>query len=156
MPRSHRMLASFAAAFLVVAAGWLVPGCGSEPQYDRSTQYTPGALAQELVFQTRSLSPEARKAVKDRSTPANKTKAAPGYIPEPETKGESKAQTKQAQTETLDSVLDDVERKARAITTIPAPEVFKQIAEAVSKDTTLDAKDRDTLVERLNQMAKAG
>ncbi len=149
------MLASLAAAFLVVTAGWLVPGCGSEPTFDKSTQYTPEALAQELVFQTRALSPEARKAVKSRATPA-KTKAAPGYVPEPETKGESKAQTKQAQTEDLDSVLDDIERKARAITKIPAPEVFKKIADAVSKDTTLDAKDRDTLVERLNQMAKAG
>ncbi len=154
MSRLHRSLACGLAAVGFLAIAWLIPGCGSEPSFDESVDYTPASLAKELAFRTKDLAPSARRAEKTRSTPV-KSKAAPGFVPEPETKGQSKSQTKKAEVETLDDVLDDIEEKARRIKSLPASEVFKQMAEVVSKDSTLDSNDRDTLVQKLNEMAAA-
>jgi hypothetical protein len=152
VPRPHRLLAVGLAAASFLATAWFVPGCGSEPKFEASVDYTPNSLAEELVFRTKGLSPSARKAEKKRSAPA-RSKAAPGFVPEPETKGQSKTQTKKAEVQTLDDVLDDIEGKARRIQSVPAAEVFRQMADAVSKDSTLDANDRDTLVKKLDEMA---
>jgi len=153
VPRLSRLSAGLASAACLLAFAWLVPGCGSEPTFDAGVDYTPASLAEELVFRAKNLAPSARKAEKKRNAP--KTKTSPGYVPPPETKGQSKTQTKKAEIQTLDDVLDDVEDKARRIHSMPTPEVFKQMADAVSKDSTLDAADRDAIVAKLNEMAAA-
>ncbi|WP_165246829.1 hypothetical protein [Paludisphaera soli] len=155
MSRPPRLFAAACAAALVLATAWLAPGCGTPPEFDKAVEYTPESLAQELALRTKSLAPSARKADKKR-TSAPKGAAAPGYVAEPETKAQSKGQTKKAEVADLDDVLDDIEAKGRSIKALPAAEVFAKTADAVSKDQTLDAKDRDLLVEKLREMAKAG
>lgn len=154
MPRPHRLLASGLAAALVLTAAWLAPGCGSEPAFDASVEYTPESLAEELAFRVNTLSPSARTAEKKRGAPA-KTKAAPGFVPEPASKGESKVQTKKGESQTLDDVLDDIEIKARRIRSLPAAEVFKRMADAIAEDSSVEAKDREAIVAKLDEMATA-
>jgi hypothetical protein len=153
--RPPRLLAGACAAALVLATAWLAPGCGAPPEFDKAVEYTPESLAQELAVRTRGLAPSARKAEKKRAS-APKGAPAPGYVAEPETKAQSKGQTKKAEVVDLDDVLDDIEAKGRSIKALPPAEVFNKTADAVAQDQTLDAKDRDLLVEKLREMAGAG
>ncbi len=155
MSRPPRLFAAACAAALVLATAWLAPGCGAPPEFDKAVEYTPESLAQELALRTKGLAPSARKVERKR-TSAPKGAPAPGYVPEPETKAQSKGQTKKAEVADLDDILDDIEAKGRSIKGVPAAEVFTKTADAVSQDQTLDAKDRDLLVEKLREMAKAG
>jgi len=156
VPRIPRALAGACAAALVVATAWLAPGCGSSNEFDKAVEYTPASLAQELAIRVKALSPSARKAEKKRSTPKGKGAASPGFVPEPETKGQSKSQAKKAEVADLDDVLDDIEAKGRGIRSLPPAEVFNRTADALSADSSLDPKDRDLIVSKLREMAKAG
>ena len=55
----------------------------------------------------------------------------------------------------LDHVLDEIDAKAARITDQPRAEVFRRMADAIGKESSLDPADRQALADKLNEMGKA-
>ncbi len=145
----------FVRAALVLAMAWTAAGCGSTTEHDAAVEYSPESLAQELAFRYRSLSPAAKKVVKNRGETKNKAAAAAEREAQTKAQSKTKAAAKTAQAETGDDVLDEIALKARTIPGVPSAEVFHKMAEAIARDQALDETDRQTLSAKLKEMAEA-
>ena len=123
---------------LAVAA--LAVGCGStEAVHDAAATYTPAALAQELVFQYKSLDAAKR----------NVAKPAPRRNLGKSASKEAKAVSKEAEATTLDDVIRNIREKAALVPNMSVAEAMNQTTSEVEKDTSLTETDRKLIVERL-------
>lgn len=145
------MTLAAAVVFAWAAAG----GCGSKDEFDAVASHTPESLAQELAFRYKALSPSARVAKKRRDVPSKK-KGDPSKSHDEQSavKAQTKEATKKALATNIDDVLDEIGEKASKITSQPRDKVFDQIADALSKDSSVEAADRETLAGKLREMGK--
>jgi len=150
---AQRLAASLAiaAAIACAAAG----GCGSSAEFDKATQYSPETLAQELAFRYKALSPSAKAATKRRDVP-NKKRGDVMKVSDEQSqvKSQAKAAAKKAPAANVDEVLDEIDAKASKITGQARAEVFNKIADAIDKDASMEAADRQTLADKLKEMGK--
>jgi hypothetical protein len=123
-------------------------GCGpSTPQHDKSADYTPQALADELAFRLSGLSdgkpqgPEATKSdvsgIEDQarsSTVAEATKKAP-------------------EAQTVDDVVNDIAAKARTIQETPFGDVCRQVADLLRKNASVPEARKQAAITRLETLA---
>jgi hypothetical protein len=136
---------------LVFGAAVSPSGCGRSTSFDKSTQYTPETLAQELAFRYNALSPVGKTPMKTRR-PQKSQKAVDSKADEQSTtKAQSKAATKKERPKSVDDVLDDIEAKAGLVPGMSRAEVLAKMAEAIGKDGTLDDGARRALVEKLKE-----
>jgi hypothetical protein len=150
---SLTMVATVTVLFLVAA---FVPGCGpASHEVDRSAEYSAESLAQELVFRFRSLVPESRK-----STRAVKARSKVKTVAELETgeKLQKKASggavtKKRTGPPTIDDVLDDIDEKLSSLKGASRSESRRKMIDAISKDVSITAAERNTLTELLGRLA---
>jgi hypothetical protein len=140
-------------AFLLPA---LVPGCGPAAlDVDKSAQYTPESLAQELVFRYGALKPEARKSTRKigtRSKSPDRTAALDRARQAEKKGGDAPATKKRSGPQTLDDVLEDIDSKIDKIRNTPRAETCQKMTEALSKETSLTNDDRKVLSAKLKEM----
>ena len=123
-----------------VAVAGLAVGCGgSNATHDAAATYSPASLAQELIFQYRSLDPGKRDV----------PKPAPRRKPEKSATKEAKATPKEAPATTLDDLIRDIRQKAALVPGMSVTEAMTQTANEVDKDTALPEADRKTITDRL-------
>src|SRR5262245_5136452 len=97
------------AAVLIISAA----GCRPKPEYDKSVEYTPESLAQELAFRFNSLAPPAKTSTRTRKV-VQKAVGSKADEQSP-TKAQSKAAPKKALAKTVDDVLDEVAVKVNLV-----------------------------------------
>jgi len=154
VPSLVRGLVAAATALAVLAIA-SAGGCGSSEQFDKSVDYSPESLAQELAFRYQELTPSARVAKKRRDAPRGKQgDPLKSHDEQSQVKAQAKEATKKAPAENLDDVLDEIEAKAAKITDHPRAQVFQKMADAIDKEAALDPADRQTLADKLKEMGK--
>ena len=132
------MLARFSGVCALVAL-MVIPGCG-EPatQYDPAVAYTPESLASELSFRYNALPPSARDLA---------------AIPKPKSTGPVEQRknevTKEAQVETLGTVLADIIAKSESITTPPPPAARAAMADRIEQDGTIATAHKQQIIAAL-------
>jgi hypothetical protein len=140
-----------AAVVACAAAG----GCGSKDEFDQAAQYSPETLAQELAFRYRALSPSARVVKKKRDVPNRKQgDVMKSRDEQSQVKSQTKAATKKAPAASADDLLDEIDAKASRVAGRTRAQVFETMAEAIGKESSLEAADRETLAGKLREMAK--
>jgi hypothetical protein len=137
---------------LVIALALPGPGCGGSPEFDKTAQYTPESLAQDLAFRFRALSPAAKITTKTRRRTPKKTATFVSDDEKSQTKTKSKESTKKALAKTADDLLDEIDAKASLIKGVSRAEVFTKMSEAISRDNSLKESERQPLAERLKEM----
>jgi hypothetical protein len=134
-------------------------GCGpADSEVDKSAQYTSESLAEELAFRYRSLKPESKKSTRRAVSTAKSAKRAADLDRArlAEKKGGSAPATKkQTGPPTIDDVMDDIGSKLDKIPGITRAETCRRMAEAVSKDNSLDDGDKRLLAEKLKELGEA-
>ena len=136
----------FALAVATVAVLVSIVGCGGgEPQFDPSTKYSTGSLAQEFAFRYKALD-RSKPAVVAEKPEGVPTKAKGAAV----TKGGGPA-TKAARSTTLDALLGDVIAKAAMIPDLSHAEACKKVAEEVANDPTFSVADKKIIADRLGQ-----
>ena len=123
---------------LAIALSVLGDGCSQgEPEVDKSAEYTPESLAQELAFRFSGLSPESKKSTR---RPLRRSKSDKSVADlERSEKSNKKSQGAPLAKErsgppTVDDLLDDVGSKLDKIKATPRAESYKNLIEAISKD----------------------
>jgi hypothetical protein len=139
------------AAVVVLALPVLGAGCGSEPgEFDQAANYTPGALAEELILRYRALDSNAKTS--KRGT-ANKISAAAIAA---RNKADRKAVTRTTKKRgpiTIDDVVEDIGYKMVLIRGTPRAETAKQMIETISSDNSLAPSDKKVLSEMVGRLA---
>jgi hypothetical protein len=134
-------------------------GCGPvDSEVDKAAQYTPESLADELAFRYRSLKPESKKSTRRVVSTAKSAKRAADLdrarLAEKKG-GDNPVTKKQAGPPTIDDVLDDIGSKLNKIAGITRAETCRRMAEAVSKNNSLDDADKRLLAEKLKELGEA-
>jgi hypothetical protein len=148
---------------VAIALGLLISsfssGCGpAETAFDKSAQYTPDSLAEELAYRYRGLKPEAKKSTRRAVSTAKsaKTSADLDRARLAEKKGGDFATTKkQTGPTTIDDVLDDISSKLDQISGATRAESCRRMAESLSKDNSLSDADKRLLSEKLKELGGA-
>jgi hypothetical protein len=134
----------------------LTPGCGPAAlDVDKTAQYTPESLAQELAFRYGVLKPEARKSTRkigSRSKLPDRTAALERARAAEKKGGDAPATKKRSGPQTLDDVLEDVDSKIDMIRTTPRAETCQQMIEALSKESSLTDDDKKVLAAKLKEI----
>ena len=148
VPRMSLLPSRVRAAALVMGfvLSALAPGCGPAAlDVDKSAQYTPESLAQELAFRYGALKPEARKLTRkigSRSKSPDRTAALERARAAEKKGGDAPATKKRSGPQTIDDVLEDIDSKIDKIRTTPRAETCQKMIEALSKESSLTDDDR--------------
>jgi hypothetical protein len=138
------------AAAVVLALPVLGAGCGSSPaEFDQTANYTPKALAEELIVRYRALNPDAKTS---KSGTTNKISAAAVAA---RNKADRKAitrTTKKRGPTTIDDVVEDIGYKMVLIRGTPRAETAKQMIETISSDSSLAPSDKKVLSELVGRL----
>jgi hypothetical protein len=148
MGAGRRIVDLTAAASLVVAFAALGPGCGPEtPVYDKAANYTPEALAEELILRYRALSPSAKTSTRTGSG----SKSASITRKNPEKKIITKT-TKNRAAPTIDDLLDDIKYKSTLITDSKPADTSQKMIATISGDKSLSESEKKTLTEFVSHL----
>ena len=136
MPKLPRIRGPWAAIIVGAALG-----CSdAPPAFDPLVNYTPESLAAELSLRYAALSPAARDAA---PTPAKRPRG-------PVEAGKKEA-TKEAATETLATVLDDINAKAAAIPGMTPAAARAAVADRVAADPAIASGHKQRIVAALRE-----
>ncbi len=136
-------------AAVTVVLPFFVIGCGSEPaEFDKTANYTPEALAQELALRYR-----AQPVVQTSKLGPRKNKLASATVAAGKQSRKSATKTtKKSGPPTIDDVLDDIEYKITLIKGTSPAETTKKMIEAIASDRTLADSDKKTLTEHVQRL----
>jgi hypothetical protein len=140
------------AAAVVGTLSLIGAGCGSgTSEYDKAANYTPEAVAQELILRYRTLSPDGKTPTRG---PRKKLSAA---VIAARDKADHKAitrTTKKRGPNTIDDVLDDLECKITLIKETSPAETTKKVIEVISGDRSLNEGEKKTLTELAGRLGQ--
>ncbi|MHC5537402.1 hypothetical protein ACYOEI_04105 [Singulisphaera rosea] len=144
MNRSARKLLTIV---IMRGATLLVAGCGQPVEFDPATQYTPEALAQELIFRVKTLKRSSK------STPKNAQAKIASRLPEKKGKAAGSEATKREIATTIGDVVEETVEKFSLIKKTSSSETRKIVAGVVSKDKSLGEEDRKEILGELEPAA---
>jgi hypothetical protein len=140
-------------AWILAVLGFLgLPGCGApEPTFSPQAEYTPKALADELVYryQTTRRSTEKAKAVAS-------TKAAESIDDQVATKAADDASKADPNAVSADVLVKETLAKAGAIKSKSKAEAVREIVDQLKQQTGLNEPDRSELIRLLEAGAGSG
>jgi hypothetical protein len=150
MFRSRSTMIIAVAAAVVFTLPVLGAGCGSGPtDFDKAANYTPEALAQELILRYRALNPTQQTS----AARPRKKKAGAGAPRAPISKKSTTRATKKSGPATIDDVLDDIEYKITLVKETSHDETTKKMIETILGDNSLPAADKKTLTDLVGRLA---
>ena len=131
-----------------------LPGCGgSEPVFDKATQYTPESLAQEFLFRYKGMNIKPKRA--PAPSKRNKGKLTPDQEEKLAKKTKEQSKTKKAATTSLEDLLEDMAKKAENVKDSTPSKVLRDMAAIVAKDNFVPDIDRKILAERIEGVASS-
>jgi hypothetical protein len=138
------------AAVVVLALPVLGAGCGSSPaEFDVAANYTPQALAEELILRYRALNPDAKTS---RRGTTNKVSAAAIAARDKADRKAVTRTTKKRGPTTIDDVVEDIGYKMALIRETPRAKTAEQMIEAISSDSSLAPSDKKVLSEMVGRL----
>jgi len=145
-----------ASTVLMLVVPAIVPGCGpGDLEVDKAALYTPESLASELALRYLALKPDAKRST--RKARSRSDKAAAERLErgtKSQKKGGGAKKTAKGPT-TIDDVLDDIDDKMDLIKGVSRPEACRKMIESLSKDSSLNAADKELLSEKLKGLGQA-
>lgn len=132
---------------IVTGATLVVVGCGQPVEFDPATEYTPEALAQELIFRVKTLKRSSK------SSPKNAQAKIASRLPEKKGKAAGSETTKREIAGTIGDVVEETVEKFSLIKKTSSSEIRKIVADVVSKDKTLGEEDRRAILGELEPSA---
>jgi hypothetical protein len=139
------------AAVVVLALPVLGAGCGSEPaEFDQAANYTPKALAEELILRYRALNPDAKTSKRGA---ANKVSAAAIAARDKADRKAVTRTTKKRGPTTIDDIVEDIGYKMALIRGTSRARTAEQMIETISSDNSLAPSDKKVLSEMVGRLA---
>ena len=148
---ARKVIILIAAAACALALPLFGMGCGSETaEYDKTANYTPEALAQELIFRYRALDADAKTS--NRGTKKRMSATAIAARDKADHKAKTRATKKRGPT-TIDDVLDDIDHKITLIKGTSRAETTKKVIETIASDSSLPDREKTALTELVGRLA---
>jgi hypothetical protein len=149
-PGRSAIMLTMAAAVLVTLPV-LGAGCGSGPdEFDKAANYTPEAVAQELMIRYRALRPDAKTS--SRGPGRRMSAAAIAARDKADHKSKTRTTKKRGPT-TIDDVLEDIDDKIALVKGTSRAETTKKVIETISSDSSLPDGEKKTLTELVGRLA---
>jgi hypothetical protein len=139
------------AAAVVVTLPVLGAGCGRGPdEYDPAANYTPEAVAQELILRYRALSSDAKTS--SRGPGRRMSAAAIAARDQADHKAKTRTTKKRGPT-TIDDVLEDIDSKIALVKGTSRAETTKKVIETIASDSSLSDGEKKNLTELVGRLA---
>jgi hypothetical protein len=152
MFRSRTAIPLAVAAAVVVSLPLLTAGCASEEaEFDKSANYTPESLGQELIFRYRGLNPNTKTS---KRAAGNKSSDAAIASRNKEGKKAATKKTKPSGPTTIDDVMDDIEHKITLVPKTTRAETTQKMVATISSDSSLTDAEKKTLTELIGRRAE--
>jgi len=132
----------------------VLSGCGGDLEFDKSVGHTPESLVQEFMIRYKTLPDQATAKQRER---AAKEAEAQAKLPEVDAglKASRKAAATKSQmlaeTQTLDNLVDALDRRLGAIEGMSRKEAAAKVVELINWEPNIRDEDREIIIERLSK-----
>jgi len=148
------LVAAALSGCLTIVAMAALPGCGGNPEFDQAVAHTPESLVEEFMIRYKNLPGQANAKQRERALKAAEAQA---KLPEVDAglkasrKGAEAKRQMLAETQTLDNILDALDRRLGSVKGLSRREAVAKAAELLQKEPDLREEDRKVIVERLSK-----
>lgn len=148
------LLAAALSGCLTIVALTTLPGCGENAEFDQAVAHTPESLVQEFMIRYKNLPDQANAKQRERALKAAEAQA---KLPEVDAglkasrKGAETKRQMLAETQTLDNILDALDRRLGSVEGLSRREAAAKAADLIQNEPGIRDEDRKIIIDRLSK-----